>query len=347
MTTRKQVALLGVALLLPLGCVGRSFWQATRNHPLRASIYSSSNDKHHHQHCLLLLRGGGNGDRHSPNNDSIIQLNPNYNKPYTLGDLERDEQRQQPSYYRIEQMQSFSLGGQTSPRQQQVSLFQFVYEYAKYLQQTSPPLFVTTVSCIAVFLLWQISSLHSVLQSNFVTSRSNMKKGRWSVALLSAISHTGLLHLVFNLSSLLMLGPKVQSVLEFSYRRGVGSPWPLWQFMLGAALSSSAVFLVLERHGGMLGLSGVTTALLALYGRLFPDNVLGILVAGIFPVRMSAHQLLQLTLLWSLVGTLVAFMGRPQKIAHSAHLGGLLFGLGYYELWRRRFQPRRKLPRAW
>lgn len=191
--------------------------------------------------------------------------------------------------------------------------------------------------------MWQIPSLHSLLMSNFVTSRSNVKKGRWSVALLSAISHVGILHLIFNLSSLLMLGPKVQGVLESSR----GSKWPLWQFMLGAALASSALYLVLTPRGaGMLGLSGVNTALLAMYARLFPNSVLGILVAGIFPVRLSAHQLLQLTLLWSVLGTLVAYNGRTQKVAHSAHLGGLLFGLGYYELWRRRFQFQRKWQRA-
>ena len=72
----------------------------------------------------------------------------------------------------------------------------------------------------------------------------------------------------------------------------------------------------------------------------FPNEILGILVAGIIPVRMSANQLLQLTVLWSILGTLVALTGRPQKIAHSAHLGGLLFGMTYHELWRRRLRLR-------
>ena len=282
---------------------------------------------------LLQLRGGS--DRPSSNNrNSIVQLNPNFTdqtKQYTLGDLDEYSERSN-SFSRVVPTQYFFVE-QTHGQ----SLWQVMYRYAQALLKNSPPLFATSASCIAIFLLWHMPYFQSILQRHFVASRFNMRKGRYSVALMSALSHREILHLVFNLSSFLMLGPKVQRVLELS---NISNWTSMWFFLVGSALTSSALFLVCERSGAMLGLSGVTTGLLAMYARSFPNEILGILVAGIIPVRMSANQLLQLTVLWSILGTLVALTGRPQKIAHSAHLGGLLFGMTYHELWRRRLRLR-------
>ena len=272
-----------------------------------------------------------------------------------MEDLERGggDQRHHPSYYEIEQTQSFiptTLGQQNQHR---LTLFQLIHQYATNLYQTSPSLFATTAACLVVFCSWQlVPSSHGILQRHFVTSRSNLRAGRWgwTGTLLSTLSHSSPMHLVFNLMALLTFGPKVQLVLQSSYPRNRQSsnnmPWPLWPLLMGAALTGSIAFLITSPGGGCMGLSDVTMALLAVYARFFPDRVLGILVAGIVPVRMTAHELLQLSLLWSAFGTLLAIRHRPQRIAHSAHLGGLLFGLGYYEAWCRRLQWQKVLQRA-
>jgi len=319
-TMKGSIRVALVLLCLLVLARGDNTFSSTRKLPLIATRQN-----------LRQLRGGDD-----PRYD-IVQVNPNYlqhkKKPYTLGDLEREQQ--QPSYYNIEQTQSFAIGPNS-----QLSLFQLIHLYASHLLRSSPPLFATAAASIGIFFLWQFPSLHATLNRNFVSSRYNIKAGRWYVLLLSAISHSGLLHLAFNLSSLMMLGPKVQQVVE---RSSLSHRWPVWPLLVGSAISSSAMFLVCEgRYGGGMGLSGVTAALLAVFAMTFPDAVMGILVAGVLPVRMSARQLLQLTFLWSVGGTLLA-MKHPQKIAHSAHLGGLLFGLGYYEMWYRRLQ-RRTMP---
>ena len=320
----KSTALL-LSSLYSAACASDFFLSTRTRNPCRLGVSPSSP-------LLLRLRGGSDRSWGNLDNNRIVQLNPSYtgnNRPYTLGDLEQDYP-EKPSSYHIDPRHQTVVFGRNHGR---LSPLQLVYRHAQDLLRSSPPLFATTASCIVVFFMWQISYFRSVLQRNFVTSRFNMAKGRWPAVLFSAVSHTEILHLIFNLSSFLMLGPKVQRILESSnYSR-----WTMWSFLVGSALASSASFLMCERSGAMLGLSGVTTALLAIYARSFPDYVLRILVAGIVPVRMSAHQLLQITLLWSLVGTLVAMTGRPQRIAHSAHLGGLLFGLSYFELRRRRF----------
>jgi len=322
---------------------------------------------------LHLLRGGGSAwNRYYLHHYSdLIELNPDYvgyegNKSNggnsggdplvqeTMDDLERGrgggDQRHPSSYFhQIEQTQSFIPTTLGEHNQQRLTLFQLIHQHGANLYQTSPSLFATTAACLVVFCSWQlVPSSHGILQRHFVTSRSNLRAGRWgwTGTLLSTLSHSSPMHLIFNLMALLTFGPKVQRVLQSSYPYSHRGQWPLWPLLTGAALTGSIAFLITSPGGACMGLSDVTMALLAVYARCFPDRVLGILVAGIVPVRMTAQELLQLSLVWSAFGTLLAIRHRPQRIAHSAHLGGLLFGLGYYEAWRRRLQWQKVLQRA-
>jgi len=68
--------------------------------------------------------------------------------------------------------------------------------------------------------------------------------------------------------------------------------------------------------------------MLAAYASSAPDRVLRIMLMGIIPVSLRAGTMVQLLLVFSLVGSL--FMP-SSPIAHLAHLGGLLFGLLYYQ----------------
>jgi Rhomboid family len=85
--------------------------------------------------------------------------------------------------------------------------------------------------------------------------------------------------------------------------------------------------------GGCMGLSGVTLAMMALQAKLSPDKEFRIVLA-IFPVTLRANMALTCLLIWSVIGSLA----RNSEVAHITHLGGLLFGVGYYEVWLRRNQ---------
>jgi rhomboid-like protein len=126
-----------------------------------------------------------------------------------------------------------------------------------------------------------------------------------------------------NLFAFLSFGPSIVQTL---------SPWTLWPLVVGAAIFSSHVFLLMSKGGACMGLSGVTLAFLAFVARLRPEQELGVLFMGIIPVRMPAQVALYALLAWSLLGSII----RKGRVAHSAHLGGLLFGMGYFELWTRR-----------
>ena len=77
--------------------------------------------------------------------------------------------------------------------------------------------------------------------------------------------------------------------------------------------------------------------LLAIQARATPNRKYGIVLFGVIPISLQAKHLLQVSFLLSIVGTFFStssFMGRwrGETIAHGAHLGGLIFGVLYYEL---------------
>ena len=161
------------------------------------------------------------------------------------------------------------------------------------------------------------------MQKHFVCSAYNIKRGRFHTILTSAISHVSLMHLLINSYALVNFGPQVrQSIASFGL--------PLWPFALGAALTGSLSYLFLTRDGrGCLGLSAVTVAMMSFFARTYPSAQLGFIV-GFIPIRLPAEYALYAIGIVSLFGSLVR--GLRDNVAHSAHLGGLVFGVAYFEL---------------
>lgn len=193
------------------------------------------------------------------------------------------------------------------------------------MYRSSPSLTAAMVSCVAIFLAWQVQPHASWLRNYFVVSRANLSVWKWPSVFLSALSHTDFWHLLVNLYGLWSFGPSVQRTLQ-----QVGQP--LGPFLGGAALASSAVFLALQKYnrsGGALGLSGVTLALLAVHARTHPKTILGVRLGGIIPLRLKAENMLICLTAWSFIGS---FSRLRSDIAHAAHLGGLVFGMLYHHL---------------
>ena len=194
------------------------------------------------------------------------------------------------------------------------------------MHQISPTLSIVSVACIAVFVLWQIPACRGLLGRHFLCNRNNMTSRPLSL-LLSAISHSSIMHLLMNLMAYTSFGPPLRKTLK-------ATNWPLWPLVVGAALWGSISFLI-QGRGSCLGLSGVTLAFVALQAKLVPDQQLGT-VLGAFLIQVPAHIALKLLLIVSALGSL----DRNNSVAHSAHLGGLLYGIAYYEVWLRRNQLR-------
>jgi rhomboid-like protein len=264
----------------------------------------------------LSIRGG-----------NYVELNPNWAPP---GPNPHEAWLKTQESYN-DQDQSFVTYENVGRRPQSPSARDRFVNYVSQLHQTNPSLSISALACILVFVLWQIPPLEPLMRNLFTCSRQNLRRDRFPSVLLSTISHASLKHLAINLLALLTAGPVVQQSLN-------ATRWPLWPLLVGAAMAGSTMFLVLGgRHGSCLGLSGVTLALVAMQARIFPNKQLG-LVIGVIPVRLQAEFLLWGLLAWSVFGSI-----SPQDgVAHLTHLGGLLFGMAYYELWhnRRMWQPK-------
>jgi membrane associated rhomboid family serine protease len=211
--------------------------------------------------------------------------------------------------------------------------------YVRTLHASNLPLSITAWVSVLVFCLWQLCylpyplfhrQLLLFLQRYFVCSRGNLQKFWYlpSVAL-SAMSHMNFVHLAINLLVFLRFGPQIFTAFNLNTNR------QKILLLLGSAISGSLGYLVFDTNGvGCMGLSSVTFTFIALYAKRYPQRVLRLLFAGIIPVRMTAQQMLFGALLWSMLGTLMNYLpARPSSnIAHSAHLGGLIYGLVYYRL---------------
>lgn len=138
--------------------------------------------------------------------------------------------------------------------------------------------------------------------------------------------------------TLLSFGPSVRQAI---------APRPVWPVLLGASLSGSLMYIMMDYvvhrqqdSGGCLGLSTVTLGLIAFWARLYPERTLRFLL-GPIPVSMTASMALYALLGWSLIAALFPMVAND-SIAHSGHLGGLLFGCLYYEWWSSRRKRRQK-----
>ena len=261
---------------------------------------------------VYSIRGGG----------SYYESNPNYHSSAsTLGDL--DEQ----GFYRGA---SVSSKLQYSQYQRPPPITQAVRNYFTSLHQFSPTLFYGTTTSLFFFILWQFQStshaIGKLLRNHFVCSRYNvLKKKRFHALVLSAFSHASLQHLAVNLYAYSTFGRSVKQTLA---NQGV----PLWPFVCSASVFSSFTFLVMDRGGGScIGLSGVTLALLAFDSLNFPSKELRMIVSFI-PIQLPAYYLF-LGLVGISIAGIMGLVGGG--VAHSTHLGGLLFGSLFYEAFQR------------
>jgi membrane associated rhomboid family serine protease len=286
----------------------------------------------------VALRGGSSRD---DDGSYVLMIDsPTVVPPLTLGDIESLSSRGPYSVVEEREAEPSSQQRLFRAGNHRLSIVEYSKRYARHLFHSHPALAQLMAVCLVVFSFWQLPGMTTFLNQFFVCSRRNLRQGRWISLILSSISHSDVWHVLFNLAALLSLGPDVQLFIERYARQkgrlGITSNQALWLLVIGAALSGSIFYLLFgeirRTGGGCLGLSSVTMALLAVYAQAYPDRILHIRLAGILPVRLPAYLLLQMVTVWSLAWS-IATISAPQRsdgIAHSAHLGGLIFGLLYY-----------------
>ncbi len=137
---------------------------------------------------------------------------------------------------------------------------------------------------------------------------------RWATY---ALLHGGPFHLIFNALAIWMFGSEIEERLgtrRFAAYCAVCG--------VGAALSVILVDRLLGRQSLVLGASGIVFGLLLAYGRLFAERVITLLVLFVLPVSMKARNFV---IAFGAIELLFGMSGGT-RIAHFAHLGGMLFG---------------------
>jgi membrane associated rhomboid family serine protease len=132
-----------------------------------------------------------------------------------------------------------------------------------------------------------------------------------------AFLHGGPLHLLFNALAIWMFCSDVEERLgtrRFAAFCAVCG--------VGAAASVVAVDRLLGRESLVLGASGIVFGLLMAYGVLFAERVITLLVFFVLPVSLKAKHFV---VIFGVIELLFGTAG-GSRIAHVAHLGGMLFG---------------------
>lgn len=292
-------------------------------HHNKVSYYQSIKT-HSSLECITKLRGGTTST--SP---YYYEANPRYqDSPRTLGDVTKD------GFYHAKfpsPLQSYRY--QQQQQQCPPSLIQAISNYFGELHRFSPTLFNGFITSILLYILWQFQSsssklLMQMLRNHFVCSRYNVvRKRRYHALLLSAFSHASFHHIAVNMYAYVTFGRSVKQLLA---SHGL----PLWIFVVSAALFGNIVFLLFDRGGGgsCVGLSGVTLALLAFDALVYPTKELRMIVSFI-PITLPAYYLFIGLLGFSILG--ICGLGGSDGVAHSTHLGGLVYGAMFYEAFKR------------
>ncbi|KAL3756724.1 hypothetical protein ACHAWU_005416 [Discostella pseudostelligera] len=269
--------------------------------------------------CLIhKLRGGGT----SP--PPYYEANPRYQDSPTLGDVDKD------GFYHAK----FQSPLQSYHRQQQrpPPLIQAICNYFGELHRFSPTLFNGFITSILLYVIWQFQTssrlIMQILRNHFVCSHYNvMRKRRYHALLLSAFSHASFHHIAVNMYAYLTFGSSVKQLLA---SQGVS----LWTFVISAAIVGNIVFLLFDngRGGSCVGFSGVTLALLAFDALVYPTKELRMIVSFI-PITLPAYYLFLGLLGFSVLG--IFGLAGSGGVAHSTHLGGLVYGALFYEAFKR------------
>ena len=167
----------------------------------------------------------------------------------------------------------------------------------------------------------------------FFLSLAGLKEGFLYQLVTYQFLHAHLLHLLANLICIYFLGRELERILR--------PPDFLKLYIVSGILGGILQMLLLLVLPGqfdrpVVGASGAAFGLFAAYAALFPGRPITILLAFIIPVSFRGR-----TLLWIALGiALFGILFQPgSQVAHGAHLGGILGGIGFVHLLRGRNRP--------
>ncbi len=196
-----------------------------------------------------------------------------------------------------------------------------VFRGANPFDQLTKGVKFLVISNVSVFLLQMILRDRMEIYLGLTPMLVISKYWVWQVFTYAFLHGSGW-HLFFNMFALWMFGPHMES--------NWGTK-PFLKYYFACALGAAFSQFLLAPSSLVLGASGAIYGLLIAFGLMYPDSV--IYLFFVFPLR--AIQAVFFIALLTLVSALAT---GGERIAHFAHLGGMLTGFLYLkspEWWNR------------
>lgn len=169
-------------------------------------------------------------------------------------------------------------------------------------------------SSILVYVLGALSpQLNNTIFENFALWPQDVQNGSWWLLITTAFLHSGLMHIMFNMWALYILGPGIE--------RQVGS-LPFAGLYLASALLGSVAYVAFN-SGPAVGASG------AVFG------LFGAWLASSWRARHSVAGRSQLQSIGVILGINLLLPLAVPRIAWEAHVGGLVAGFVIAYAWTR------------
>lgn len=155
--------------------------------------------------------------------------------------------------------------------------------------------------------------------------------------------HGGILHLALNMYALYLFGSEIEQMW---------GPKAFLRYYLITGIGAGLFHTLLTPMSTVptIGASGAVLGVLTAFAILFPDREITLLLFFILPVTLKARTL---AIGYAVISLLSGASGSPDRIAHFAHLGGMIVGYLYlkrgididsikskYNHWKRRRQMR-------
>lgn len=179
----------------------------------------------------------------------------------------------------------------------------------------------------------------------FGLSLSALEHGRVWTVLTYSFLHADILHILCNMVGLYYIGKYVE--------RAAGTRKFLALYF-GGALAGAALWLGMSAFGQtrevLVGASASVMAVFSAFCLLYPPMPITFLLFFVLPISMKPLTMLKVAAGFEILGLLYSLAGGDAVVAYSAHLGGILAGLGFVALLRRGGLsfldgvPRRKIP---
>eukprot|EP01103_Thecamoeba_quadrilineata_P006585 TRINITY_DN16311_c0_g1_i1.p1 TRINITY_DN16311_c0_g1~~TRINITY_DN16311_c0_g1_i1.p1 ORF type:complete len:278 (+),score=21.87 TRINITY_DN16311_c0_g1_i1:16-849(+) len=178
-----------------------------------------------------------------------------------------------------------------------------------------------------VYLASYSPNLQPFIYKHFFLNTSNIASGRLHTLLTSSFCHVSFIHFFVNMYVLYTFMPGAYQIcnrdpIEFMKVYLGGG-------FMGGFLSMIKKFTSMDSRASV-GASGSICSLLILVGLKYPDSQFGVVFLPESVLSFDALTGLCVFFAIELVGLLI--LRKRSPIDHAGHLGGALFGLGYYFL---------------